>query len=116
MICCISALIAQAQDATQATKDHLVFSATPDGKGIIYKIDDKIVSDPLRGFGTAIEKYGSGLPVICLIDNRLPVRTIGEAVATAGKAGFKNIRSFAVDHQSGKVAEIKFGPWTSKPN
>jgi hypothetical protein len=116
MICFSSVVIGRAQNATQATPNQLVFSATPGAKGILYKVDGTIISDPLRGFGKAVEKYGDQLPVICLVDSRLPIRIIGEAAATAGKAGFKNVRSFVVDHPTGKVSEIKLGPWISVPN
>jgi hypothetical protein len=109
-------VVTHAQDETRATPWQLVFPATPGAKGILYKVDDTSVSDPLRGFGKAIEKYGDEFPVLCLIDSRLPIRVVGEVAATAGKAGFRNVRSFAVDHSTGKVSEIKFGPWMSVPN
>jgi hypothetical protein len=115
LICFSSEAEPHAQDATRATPKQLVFSATPSAKGVRYKLDDTIVSDPLRGFGKAIEKYGDELPVICLIDSRLPIYLVAESAATAGKAGFKNVRSFAVDHSTGKVSEIKLGPWVSAP-
>jgi hypothetical protein len=47
MICFTS--VAYAQEATRATPKQLVFSATPGAKGILYKVDDTTVSDPLRG-------------------------------------------------------------------
>jgi hypothetical protein len=109
-------LLAHAQDVSRGTPKELVFSATPAAPGILYKIDNTTVSDPLRGFGKAIEKYGDNFPVVCLIDNRLPIRIVEEAAALAGKAGFKNVRTFAVDHDSAKVSEIKVGPWLSAPN
>lgn len=112
--CVISAPLA-AQDIRSATPKELVFSATPSAKGVVYKVDKSPVSDPLRGLGKAIEKYGEDLPVVCLIDSRLPIRLVGEASALAGKAGFKNVRTFAVDHSSEKVSEIKIGPWMSTP-
>ena len=116
IVCSISGVVTHAQDETRATPRQLVFSATPGAKDILYKVDDTSVSDPLRGFGKAIEKYGDEFPVLCLIDSRLPTRVVGEVAATAGKAGFRNVRSFAVDHSTGKVSEIKFGPWMSVPN
>jgi hypothetical protein len=116
MICLASGIGANAQNATGEAPNRLVFSATSSAKGIVYKIDGVIVSDPLRGFGNAIEKYGDDLPVICLIDGRLPILVIGNAVSTAEKVGFKHVRSFVVDHNTGKVSEAKFGPWTSAPN
>ena len=116
MICFTSVAVAYSQEATRATPKQLVFSATPGAKGILYKVDDTTVSDQLRGFGKAVEKYGDEWPVVCLIDSRLPISVVGEAAATAGKAGFKNVRSFALDHSTGKVSEIKFGPWMSIPN
>ena len=116
MIFFTSVVVVYAQETSRATPKQLAFSATPGAKGPLYKVGDTIVSDPLRAFGKAIEKYGDELPVVCLIDSRLPIRVVGEAAATAGKAGFKNVRSFAVDHNTGKVSEIKFGPWMSVPN
>jgi|SRR4051812_44532849 predicted outer membrane protein len=110
-----SAPLADAQDARSTTPKELVFSATPSAKGVVYKIDSSPVSDPLRGLGKAIEKYGDDLPVVCLIDSRLPIRLVVEAAALAGKAGFKHVRTFAVDHSSGRVSEIKVGPWLSAP-
>lgn len=104
-----------AQDARRAATKELVFSAVMGAKGIVYKVDSETVVDPLRGLGKAVEKYGQDLPVICLIDSRLPIRLTGEAPALAGKAGFKNVRTFALDHLSGKVSEIKLGPWVSAP-
>jgi hypothetical protein len=101
--------------ARRAAPTELVFSATLGTKGIVYKVDNEAVSDPLRGLGKAIEKYGEDLPVVCLIDSRLPIRLTGEAPALAGKAGFKNVRTFALDHVSGKISEIKLGPWVPAP-
>ncbi len=106
---------AYAQDANVKTPREVVFSATPSSRGIVYKIDGAIVSDPLRGFGEAIEKYGHEAPVVCFIDSRLPVMVVLNAVGTAGKAGFKNKRAFAVDHITNEVSEINFGPWTTAP-
>jgi hypothetical protein len=111
-----SAILTHAQDASQGTPKELVFSAAPGAKGTLYKVDNTTVSDPLRGLGKAIEKYGADLPVICLIDSRLPIRMIGDTAALAGKAGFKYVRTFVVDHRSGKVSEVKQGPWMSVPN
>ena len=85
------------------------------GNFLSVKVDNETVSDPLRGLGKAVEKYGEDLPVICLIDSRLPIRLTGEAPALAGKAGFKNVRTFVLDHVSGKISEIKLGPWVSAP-
>jgi hypothetical protein len=74
------------------------------------------VSDPLRGFGNAIKEFGEESPVICLIDSRLQILVVGNAVAMAGKAGFKNVRSFVVDHGTRRTSEVKFGPWTAALN
>jgi hypothetical protein len=90
---------------------QLVFTAFPSVHGVSYKVGNTSESDPLRGFGKAVEKYGDELPVVCLIDSRLPVRLIAETSALAGKAGFKNVRTFALDQRSGKVSEVKLGPW-----
>lgn len=116
MICLVSGVGAYAQNANEKAPSQLVLSATASTRGIIYRIDGAIVSDPLRGFGNAIDKYGEDLPVFCLIDGRLPIRVIGNTVATAEKAGFKHVRSFVLDHKTGKVSEAKFGPWTSSPS
>src|SRR5882762_3906506 len=70
MICFTSVAVAYSQEATRATPKQLVFSATPGAKGILYKVDDTTVSDQLRGFGKAVEKYGDEWPVVCLIDCR----------------------------------------------
>jgi hypothetical protein len=111
-----SVLLAQGPDAGRSTPKELVFSATPDSKGVVvYKVDSVPVSDPLRGLGKAIEKYGDDLPVICLVDSRLQIRLLSEAAALAGKAGFKNVRTFALDHSSGMTSEVKLGPWTTAP-
>jgi hypothetical protein len=107
--------LAYSQEAPRAAPTELVFSAILGTKGIVYKVDNEAVSDPLRGLGKEIEKYGEDLPVICLIDSRLPIRLTGEAPALAGKAGFKNVRTFALDHVSGKISEIKLGPWVPAP-
>lgn len=111
-----SASPAHGQVAGQPTPKELVFSALPGTKGILYKINKTPVSDPLRALGKANEKYGDDLRVICLVDNRLPIHLIGEAAAMAGKAGFKSVRTFAVDHVSGKASEVKLGPWTTEPH
>lgn len=92
---------------------QLIFSATPTPKGVEYKIGDVVVSDPLRGLGKAVERYGDEIPVLCIIDSRLPMLVVSNAIANAGKAGFKNVRSFALDHDTKKVSEVKFGRWTT---
>lgn len=97
---------------TKAPK-RLIFSAAPTPKGVEYKIDGVVVSDPLRGLGKAVEKYGDQVPVICVIDSRLPMLVVGNAIANAGKAGFKNVQSFVFDHDTKKVSEVKFGRWTT---
>jgi hypothetical protein len=100
-----------AQNLTQRNDKQLEFSATQSGKGIVYRLDGMIISDPLRAFGKAIEKYGAEAPVRCLIDNRLPILVVGNVVATAGKAGFKDVRPFVLDHNTKQISEIKLGPW-----
>jgi len=115
MICFTSVAVAYAQEATRATRSNWSSRPLPVRRAFFYKVDDTTVSDQLRGFGKAVEKYGDEWPVVCLIDSRLPIRVVGEAAATAGKAGFKNVRSFALDHSTGKVSEIKFGPGCQYP-
>jgi hypothetical protein len=121
MVCLISALqilsfaSACAQDGSVKRQRELIFSATPSSRGVLYKIDGAIVSDPLRGLGRAIEKYGDEAPVVCVIDSRLPIRVFMNAIGIAGKAGFRNIRGFAFDHRTNEVSEIKFGPWSTAP-
>lgn len=110
-----STSLGYSQDAGRAATTELVFSAVFETKGVVYKVDNETVPDPLRGLGKVVEKYGEDLPVVCLIDSRLPIRLTGEVPALAGKAGFKNVRTFALDHVSGKISEIKLGPWVSAP-
>lgn len=115
-ICAWLTIAASAQDKTavEAPK-QLVFTVLPSAHGVSYKVNDTREADPLRGLGKAVEKYGNELPVVCLIDSRLPVRLIAEASALAGKAGFKNVRTFALDNSTGKVSEVKLGPWRLRP-
>jgi hypothetical protein len=102
-------------DISPSTSKQLVFEAAPGPKQVIYKLDGVILSDPLRGFGRAIEKYGDQTPVVCLIDSRLPIYLAFEGAGIAEKAGFRDVPSFALDHSTGKVSEIKFGLWVSQP-
>jgi hypothetical protein len=115
-ICACLTMVANAQDKTtvQAPK-QLVFTVLPSANGVSFRVNNTREPDPLRGLGMAVEKYGDELPVVCFIDSRLPVRLIAEASALAGKAGFKNVRTFALDHSTGKVSEVKLGPWRSMP-
>ena len=105
---------AQEQPAMGATR-RVVFAVLPGAHGVIYKVNNNREADPLRGLGKAIERNGKDSPVICVIDSRLPVFQLGEASALAGKAGFKNVRIFALDHDTGKVSEVTLGPWRSTP-
>lgn len=115
-ICACLTMATNAQDkTTKEALTRLVFTVLPSTHGVSYKVNNTQEADPLRGLGNAVEKYGNDLPVICVIDSTLPVRLVAEASALAGKAGFTNVRTFALDHSTGKVSEVKLGPWRSAP-
>ena len=75
-----------------------------------YHLDSVDVStDPLRGLGVAIEKNGRDWPLTIAVDSRLPINTLWNAGALAGKAGFVNIRYYAFNNEDRKMVEVSFG-------
>lgn len=66
--------------------------------------------DILRAFGILIEQRGRDYPVVALVDHDAKLSDIYEASKLAGKAGFLNVRVFAVNRQTGFMSEIKLGP------
>ena len=75
-----------------------------------YHLDSLDVSaNPLRGLGVAIEKNGKDWPLPIAVDSRLPINTLWNAGALAGKSGFVNIRFYAFNHEDRKMVEVSFG-------
>jgi hypothetical protein len=109
-------LPAYSQVSDQGRSEQIIVTVAPSRGGKLYKIDGSTVSDPLRALARTLEKYGDERPVVILVDNRLPISSIGEAAALAGKAGFKHVRSFAWEAKENKGSEIKSGAWLSVPS
>ena len=105
--------IANAQEPSAGKT--VVFSAIGDSRGVVYRVNGRIETDPLRGLGKAVETYGDNTSIACLIDSRLPIEVLANAAAMAGKAGFRRVQTFALDHSSGKVAAVTVGAWTTAP-
>jgi len=75
---------------------------------VIYKVNSRIVRDPLHAMGEALEKQGQDCPVIVLLDWDSPISQIFDAPAFASKAGFKNIRIFIFDsHDKRYMSEVE---------
>jgi hypothetical protein len=75
-----------------------------------YHLDNADVSaDPLRGLGLAVAAKGKDWPLTIAVDSRLPINTIWNAGALAGKAGFVNIRYYAFHYEDRKAIEVSFG-------
>ena len=53
---------------------------------------------------------GGDCQIIELVDDRAPLSAITEASEMAINAGFKDIRPFVYWHQTGRMAQVQFGP------
>ena len=75
-----------------------------------YHLDSvDVTADPLRGLGLAIEKHGQDWPLTIAVDSRVSIKTLWNAAALAGKAGFVNVRYYAFHHHTRTMKEVSFG-------
>ena len=65
--------------------------------------------DPLRIFNALHDKFGSGYPVVAVVDDGAKISDLYAVSGTAGKAGFENIRTFISHYDNGKMFEVRFG-------
>jgi hypothetical protein len=88
----------------------VVAQKTPTSKRFL--VDSKDVTrDPLRGIAEAYEQHGGDghYPVVAIVDERLPIRMLGELAGLTGKVGLLNVRYFLLDTDTKKMNEISFG-------
>jgi hypothetical protein len=119
---CLASTIApalRAQQKVAGARKPVVLMVQREQEHIIYKVNFRIVRDPLRAMGEAFEKKGRDCPVVVLLDWDSPVSQIFDAPAFASKAGFKNIRTFIFDSRDRRYmseVEVKQGvPFTVDP-
>jgi hypothetical protein len=96
------------QAASSACEVPVLVEVKRDRGHINYKIDSKIVTDPLDAFAKVAKQKGSSCPVVALFSWGASLREVYDIEATASKAGFRTVRSFVV--KNGFMSEIKFGP------
>ncbi len=111
--------VSRAQQDTPGGRKPIVVMVQKEQGHLIYKVNSRIVRDPLRAMGEALEKQGQDCPVVVLLDWDSPASQIFDAPAFASKAGFKNIRTFIFDSRDKRYmseVEVKQGvPFTVDP-
>ena len=104
------ATLARGQGARQEQKPVVILAEIVNGR-IHYKVDSKpALPDILRVLSIVEEQRGKNCPVIALVDSRASFDEIGNIDGVAGKAQLTNIRYFVFNKESGKMAELHYGP------
>jgi hypothetical protein len=101
---------------SSACEVPVVVEVKKTGGHIGYKVDSKIVTDPLAALAKVLEQKGSSCPVVALFGWDISLHEVYDLEVIASKAGFRTVRSFAV--KNGFMSEIKFGhgiPLSSNP-
>jgi hypothetical protein len=83
---------------TQGQLTIKVESRTVEGEGV------------LNALGKLLLERGREYPVVGLVDYQARLSDVDLVDAFAGKVGFQKIRTFVVNPEAGKMAEIKFCP------
>lgn len=83
--------------------------------GVTYKVDSETAELTPKGnllylLNQVRRERGSHVPVIVLLDPRVPIDEIGNVDGTAGKAQLNNLRFFVIDRDTPRMSEIKWGP------
>ena len=111
----VTFLLASYAPGTRAQNSPIVVEVYKTPRGVGYRVDSKRADlsptgNLLRLLGVAYEKHGANAPVVVLIDPRVPIEQIDFIDGVAAKVPLTNLRFFEFSHQTGKMAEIKFGP------
>lgn len=99
-----------ARQVPAQTQKPIVFMLSKNNGKLSYSVESKLVKDPLRGFGEQIEQKGEKYPVVIFFSPNVTFKEENDIELTASKAGFKNVRSFALTRESGLMQELKWGP------
>ena len=82
---------------------------------VAYTVDSRRVDltfsgNLLRLLATASEKRGRKAPVVVLLDPGVPIEQIDYIEGVAAKVPLDELHYFEASRQTGRMAEIKFGP------
>jgi hypothetical protein len=83
--------------------------------GIAYQVDSTptghtATTDILRALNLVEEKLGPNAPVVVLADSRVSFTDVWNFEGVAEKAQLNSIRVFVFNHQTNRMAELKWGP------
>ncbi len=78
----------------------------------VFELDSqpKRIGELLESLGKLSVERGRDYPVVALVEDDASLSDVSDALAIPGKAGFRNVRAFAVYRETGKMAEIHFCP------
>ena len=85
---------------------------------ISFEIDSKIVKPSLHALGELYERGGRDCTLVVVLPLTVTFREANDVEMMADKVGFKTIRSFSYNPDTGFMAEIKWGrsiPYTTSP-
>jgi len=89
-------------------------------RGVVYKVDSKPTghtseTDILRVLSLVHEKRGADVPVMVLLDPRVPLEQLWDVGGIAGKAQLTHLRYFVPDPDTRTMAELKWSFGTPVP-
>jgi hypothetical protein len=80
------------------------------GAQLIYRVNGKIVTDPLRALGSLYNESTKDSTVEIMVDPHATFLQLGDAEGIVSKAGFSHSRSFVYSHESGMREQIVRNP------
>ncbi len=100
-------------------RKRIVIVAEMVGGRIVYTVDSKpALPDILRVLSVLREERGKDWPVVALVDDRAPIKEMGNIDGVAGKAGFPKVKFFVFDKEDGLMGAVDFGsdmPFSTNP-
>jgi hypothetical protein len=93
--------------------EQIVVNVRKADKGFLFEVESneyKKKGDANYVLADLKLQKGGDCQIIALVDDRLPLSTITEISEMAINAGFKDIRPFVSWHNTGRMAQVQFGP------
>ena len=101
--------------ATSAQQEPILVHVYKTHGAVTYTVDSRRADltpsgNLLRLLATASEKRGRHAPVVVLLDPSAPIEQIDYIEGVAAKVPLNDLHYFEASRQTGKMAEINFGP------